>query len=131
MARGIVSGGDEFARKMRQAPDLAMLALKAALFEEQSAVIAEAQTRTPVDTGTLRGSGTVLPPEQNGSQVEVVAGFGGAAQQYAIRQHEDLSLSHSVGQAKFLEQPFLERAPKIPSNIAKRVERAWERLRKS
>lgn len=130
MARTEVTGGAEFARKMRQAPDLAMQALKAALFEEQSAVIAEAQARTPVDTGVLRASGTVLPPEQTGTKVTVEAGFGGAAAAYAIPVHENMGASHAVGQAKFLESSFLERAPKIPSNVAKRVGRAFERLKK-
>jgi hypothetical protein len=130
MAKSEVTGGDEFIRKMRQAPDLAMQALKAALFAEQSGVIAEAQERAPVDTGVMRGSGTVLPPQQDGTQVAVEAGFGGAAQAYVVRQHEDMTLNHAVGQAKFLEQPFLERAGKIPSNVAKRVEKAFERLKK-
>jgi hypothetical protein len=125
-----VSGADEFARKMRQAPDLAMKALEAALFQEQSAVIAEAQARTPVDTGVLRGSGTVLPPEVSGTKVTVEAGFGGAAQGYAIPVHERMGVSHPTGQAKFLEQPFLERAPKIPGNVARRIEKAFERLKK-
>lgn len=131
MARNVhVSGGDEFARKMRQAPQLAMKALEAALFQEQSAVIAEAQARTPVDTGVLRASGTVLPPDVTGTKVTVEAGFGGAAQAYAVPVHERMGVAHPVGQAKFLEQPFLERAPKIPGNIAKRVEKAFERLKK-
>jgi|SRR5581483_8221599 len=130
MAKSYITGGDEFIRKMRLAPDLAVKALESAMFEEQSAVIAEAQSRTPVDTGVLRASGTVLPPEQRGDKIEVEAGFGGAAAAYAIRQHEDMSLNHATGQAKFLEQPFLERAPKIPSNLSRRIERAWQRLRK-
>ncbi len=30
---------------------------------------------------------------------------------------------------KFLEQPFLARVPKIPASLAKRVAKAWERLK--
>ena len=120
-----ITGLDDLKKALKSAGNLAEKALASAMFEEQSAVISEAQTRTPVDTGTLRASGTVLAPDIQGSKVTVVAGFGGAAAKYAIVQHE----KHS-SKSKFLERPFLERAPKIPGNLAKRVEAAWRRLAK-
>ena len=82
----------------------------------------------PVDKGPLRASGTVLPPEVEGSKLKVVAGYGGAAKDYAVVQHEDLTLNHKVGQSKFLEQPFNERAPQVPQNLAKSVGRAIKGL---
>lgn len=130
MAKNIkITGFDELHRALQKAGPLADDALKAALFEEQSAVIADAQANTPVDTGVLRASATVLPPKQTGQRIEVTAGFGGAAASYAVIVHEKMGVNHPVGGAKFLENAFLARAGKMPSNVAKRVERAWQRLR--
>lgn len=123
-----ITGVTELLRALDRAGDLASKALESAMFLEQEAVMSEAKARTPVDTGTLRASGTVLPPKVKGSRIEVDAGFGGAAQDYAIPVHERLGVHHPVGQAKFLESAFLERAPKIPANLARRVEAAWRRL---
>lgn len=52
----------------------------------------------PVDTGTLRSSGQVKSPDPD----RVTLSFGGAAAPYALRQHEDQTLSHSVGEARYL-----------------------------
>lgn len=125
-----ITGVVELKRALDQAGDLADKALESAMFLEQEAVIAAAKERTPVDTGVLRASGTVLPPKVRGSRVEVEAGFGGAAQDYAVAVHERMGVNHPVGQSKFLESAFLERAPKIPANLARRVEAAWRRLSK-
>lgn len=52
----------------------------------------------PVDKGILRATGRVKGPT-NG---EVELSFGGAAAPYALKQHEDTSLAHTVGEARFL-----------------------------
>jgi hypothetical protein len=124
-----IAGLDDLKRALQKAGDLADKALMAAMFEEQSAVITAAQEIVPVDLGTLRGSGTVLPPEQHGQRIEVTAGFGGAAAKYAVIVHEKMGLHHPVGGPKFLERAFLQRAPKMASNLARRVESAWQQLR--
>jgi hypothetical protein len=121
-------GMDELRRKLAAAGPLALQALAAGMVEEQEQVITAAKQRTPVDTGTLKGSGTVLPPKFSGSRAEVVAGFGGAAQDYAIVVHEDLSASHPVGEAKFLERSFLERANGMGRNLAAHIGAALKRL---
>lgn len=130
MAKSIdITGFAELKRALANAGDLADKALESAMVLEQEAVIAAAKERTPVDTGTLRASGTVLPPKVRGSRIEVEAGFGGAAADYAVAVHERLGAAHAVGQSKYLESAFLDRAPKIPTNLARRVSQAWERLR--
>jgi hypothetical protein len=63
------------------------------------------QQRCPVDTGTLRNSAMVA--RDDGAK-KVQVGYGGAAASYSIRQHEDMSLHHNVGQAKFLETAATE-----------------------
>lgn len=52
----------------------------------------------PQDEGILKGSGRVTGPT-NG---EVTLSFGGAAAPYALRQHEDLTLRHRIGEARYL-----------------------------
>lgn len=40
---------------------------------------------------------------------------------YAIYVHEDLTAHHTVGQAKFLEQPLRQNMQKIVDNVTKAV----------
>jgi hypothetical protein len=77
----------------------AMKRLKAAAMEIKS----RSQEMCPVDFGTLRDSAYVtdLP---NGYEI----GYGGAASEYALDQHENLNYYHDDGQAKFLELAFIE-----------------------
>lgn len=92
----------------------------AALYEIGNEVMGESKRLVPVDTGALKGSGYVAPPQVDGGRLVVEMGYGGPAAQYAVRQHEDLSLNHpDGGQAKFLEQPLS--ALDLPAALAARV----------
>lgn len=105
------------------------------LMMEGEELIREAKFLTPVQHGFLVASGYVTIPEINGSQVSVLAGFGGVAGTgnvdgqsnnqdvgYALYVHEDLTKRHPVGQAKFLEQPFTERLAGMTERLAGRIE---------
>jgi hypothetical protein len=85
-------------------------------------IMADSKDLVPVDTGTLRSSGVVLPAAITGTTVSVTLGYGGAAAPYARMVHENPragktgGLSPSgmpyktwakVGQWKFLEIPFV------------------------
>lgn len=94
------------------------LAYAAALYRQGQELRNDAQKLTPVETGTLKASAFATEPEMTPFGASVTVGFGGAAQSYAVRQHEDLTFRHRVGQAKFLEQPFLERSKVLADNIA-------------
>ena len=61
-------------------------------------ILADAKSNCPVDTGTMRSTGEVQRDDE-----EVVIGFGGAAAAYTLRQHEDASLFHTVGEDHWLE----------------------------
>lgn len=122
-------GWDQFQVALNGAGPLAARALASALYSEMEQIISNAQTRTPVDTGVLRASGTTLPPTIDGPTVEVTGGFGGAASAYSIPVHERLGVHHTVGEAKFLEKAADERAPKIGENVARKVGEAMTRLR--
>ena len=68
-----------------------------------------AKKRTPVDTGVLRASGHVQGPTKTGKYWQVRIVFGGPAAPYAKVVHENLTIHHGVGQAKYLESVTLER----------------------
>lgn len=125
-----MEGVDDLRRALKKAGALAPTALASAMVVEQEVVMSIAKPRTPVDKGPLRASGTVLPPEVSGTSITVASGFGGAAKQYAVVQHEDLSLSHSVGQSKFLESAFNERKSGMGKRLALGVGKALGRLGK-
>src|SRR5712691_1060923 len=69
--------------------------------------------------GTLRASGFVHPPERSGRRVTCVLSYGGAAEAYAIVQHERLDFQHTTGQAKFLESVLNESRDHMAGRIAK------------
>lgn len=81
--------------------------LAAAFYQEAEKIMTEAKQEVPVKWGTLRDSGHVPPPQVSGTSVAVEMGFGGPSAPYALKQHEDLTLNHKVGKAKFLEDPVI------------------------
>jgi hypothetical protein len=93
-----------------------------ALKIEAEIEMTEMKKRTPVQFGVLRDSGTVHEPVQSRSGVSIVLSFGGAAQDYALKVHEDLDAFHKVGQAKYAESVLLESAPHMAKRIAARVQ---------
>lgn len=93
-----------------------------ALYAEAEVEMTEAKKRTPVDTGALRSSGHVDPPQTTFSgDVSVTLGFGGPAVNYALKVHEDLEAYHRVGQSKYLESTLMESRPYMAARIARRI----------
>jgi hypothetical protein len=89
----------------------------------------------PVDQGILRASGTVRHIE-SGIQERVELQYGGASAPYALSVHENPRAGKTggvtpsgsqrdtwatVGQWKYLEQPFLEAAAGILARLAARI----------
>ena len=75
-------------------------------------IMSNSQEQVPIDTKALIKSGFIV--EEGNS---IIAGYGGPntkinpktgipTEEYALRVHEDLSMHHNVGKAKFLEDPF-------------------------
>lgn len=81
-------GTDRLRSALREAGPLATQALASAMVAEMHQVIAMATPLVPANTGNLRGSGVVLPPVITGTRIEVEAGFGNSASNYAIFVHE-------------------------------------------
>jgi hypothetical protein len=92
------------------------------ILEEANMIFAKAMVLTPIDTGALRGSGGVSAPMNMPSGIGVDIFFGGPAAPYALYVHEIMYYKHNAPtQAKFLEQPFMERLPNIQQNMARRI----------
>ena len=105
---------------MNNIPNLntaAIQALASTLYIEGESVMAESKSMTPVDTGALRASGFVHSPVTSNNDVSVELTYGGSASKYALFVHENLSATHHVGQAKFLEIPVLRNIPKIEKAV--------------
>lgn len=93
-----------------------------AIRDGAEAILTEAIDETPIDTGTLRRSGTVTEAPR---EAAVYVSFNTP---YARRQHEDLTLKHPRGgKAKYLEDPFKRNAEKVKRLAAQRVKAALDR----
>lgn len=75
----------------------------------------------PVDTGNLRATGHVEKVRRVGKTLVVRLVYGGSSAPYALKQHEDMTLSHTVGGPKYLERPLVNAAPGMPARLAARM----------
>lgn len=88
------------------------------LYQFGEAVMAKSKSEyVPVDTGTLRSSGHVSLPFIGPSDISVQLRYGGPAASYAVKVHEDLTVHHGNGQAKYLERPVVLMAPQMAQFI--------------
>ncbi len=123
MSRLFVVGLDELQAKLKASGKRATVALAGPLRLEAELIMTEAKQLAPVDLGTLRASGVVQSPDVGPKRVTVELGFGGAAAAYALIQHERTDFTHTVGQAKFLEQPMKAAKAGFGTRLAKHVDR--------
>lgn len=136
--------------RIKEAVNIAEDAALKALRTGAEAILTEAIDETPIDTGTLRRSGTVtvgaLP---DGAQVYEAAESGSDMKDafpgpegkekavyisfntpYARRQHEELGYNHPLGgKAKYLEDPFNRNKDKVLKYADKQVKKALQKER--
>jgi hypothetical protein len=85
-------------------------------------IVPECMDECPVDTGALRASIPLCSDVKATPTVCVgFIGAGGIAGDYALRQHEDLTLHHEVGKSKFIEDPVMRNAPKVAGMVASKL----------
>ena len=114
-----MEGIDRLRNIIRTRPDIAVRALAEGLYTEANLIMTRSKADfVPVDLGTLRGT--------DRTKVTVTMGYGGAASAYALVQHERTDYHHTVGQAKYLEQPVLEAAGGLGNRIGRRVGKRLE-----
>ena len=136
--------------RIKEAVKIAEEAGLKALRTGAEAILTEAIDETPIDTGTLRRSGTVtvggLPdgaqvyeaaesgsnmkdafPGSEGKEKAVYISFNTP---YARRQHEELGYNHPLGgKAKYLEDPFNRNKKKVLQYAEKQVKKALEKAK--
>lgn len=116
----------------RQLPRL-VEGLKAGMYQGANRIGNRSQELVPYETGTLKASERVLPPEDRPGGVTVVVGYGYGdtpnplsgepASGYAIFVHERLDVHHPHGQAKFLEQAAQELGSEVLRDIGAAIQR--------
>ena len=121
MAALKLTGTTEMTRKLQEIRQRYPKVIANAMYQEAQIEMTESKRRVPVDTGTLRASGTVGRPVIRGEVINVTLSYGGAAKDYAIIQHERLDFFHEVGEAKFLESVLNESAPHMNARLARRI----------
>lgn len=130
----------EMFAKLRKIAERYPQRIAAAVYKEAQIEMTESKRRCPVSPtkaqfkamgrtmpkgivpGTLRASGTVHEPEIVRGRVSVTLSYGGAANDYAIVQHERLDFHHTSGQAKFLESVLNESRGWMAARIATRIQ---------
>jgi hypothetical protein len=82
--------------------------------------------RVPIEEGTLMRSGkSGVDDTELIGMVTYSARNDADDYDYAVRQHEDLTLRHAAGRtAKFLEEPLLEEADTMAKIVAETIRRA-------
>jgi hypothetical protein len=82
--------------------------------------------RVPIEQGTLLRSGTAAVDDHDLIGIVTYSARNDRdGYDYAVRQHEDLTLRHAPGRtAKFLEEPFLEEKDTMAKIVAEQVRRA-------
>ena len=136
--------------RIKEAVKIAEEAGLKALRTGAEAILTEAIDETPIETGTLRRSGTVtvgaLPdgaqvyeaaesgtemedafPNKIGKEKAVYISFNTP---YARRQHEELGYNHPLGgKAKYLEDPFNRNKKKVLQYADKAVKKALQKAK--
>jgi hypothetical protein len=117
-----LEGADKLASMLSSVGPEAPKVVSTVLLEEANVIFNRSQVLVPVDTGALRGSGGVSAPIPVPGGVGVDIFYGGPAASYALFVHEIQHFYHNPPtQAKYHEQPFMERLPDIQKNMAARI----------
>lgn len=109
---------------------------KAGLYQGATIVMAESQAIVPVEFGTLKRSGVVEEPVEEGDAVTVTVGYGygtetgpdgETADQYALYVHEIARYKHAPPTTyKFLERPARAFEPELGPLLKKNIEARTE-----
>jgi hypothetical protein len=136
-----VTGDRELIRDLLKLGDAGIEMGKEVLGEATLKIAAKARPLTPVDDidgGDLRDSIRVTKPQKTAAgriSAGIVAGGAPLTRlvsekghkqpgAYALIVHEDSTMRHpNGGQAKFIEQPYLEEAPKVPDALLARLDK--------
>jgi hypothetical protein len=123
-----IHGASRAGRQLRAAADwpLSGPARVAVVLRQIAETVMTAAKRdyVPVATGALRASGFVEDATPLPTGAAISFGFGGPAAPYAAIVHENLTATHTVGQAKYLETPLRAHVQGMAAVLAQHAENA-------
>lgn len=133
-----LSGLNELYAELQKVSPRAQDAGVSVLNSAAQSVFAKSQALVPVapeDGGQLKASGRSYKARvsKRSGRVYATITYGGArlaalikglSPIYVIVQHEDLSLKHTHGAAKFLEKPFLEEKESVFAGLREKIRNA-------
>lgn len=117
-----VTGERAVNRELAKIAKKAPYAVAGAILEHAENIMDAAVDLAPIDTGELRRSAYIAPPEQVGGQWVIDMGFGA---EHAMRVHEQTERTYRTGEAKFLEKAIMKHGR---SGVAKLAKAAMRRL---
>lgn len=118
----VLIGIGEVLAKLKLTQKEAPVAAAFGEYEGAQVVMKDAKQRAPHDTHQMEKSGYVTAPDiKSGGKIQVEMGFGGPSEDYVVRQHEDTSLSHPHGEAKFLSNAMDAHGDTIKEAVARHV----------
>jgi hypothetical protein len=123
-----VNGLDQARRQLRALGPAALEVGAAALYERAEEIMTESKGEVPVDLGVLRTSGHVQKPVQKFRSVSVTLGYGGAAAQYALVQHENTQFAHKVGKHHYLSDPVNRAVATLDRDLCAKIDLHAARL---
>lgn len=124
-----IEGADRLKAALINKVDRHIIGFERGIIAACKFILAESQKLVPVDTGALKASGkyTIYG---GGVETEGIVSYGGSnlnpvsgleTAMYAIVVHEDVTVNHTNGQAKFLEQPMRQHRKKISTIVRKEM----------
>lgn len=112
-------GMDRLQAALKASPAIALAAVGGSLYREGQRIMADSEREVPVDLGALKNSGTVFEPVVDAMSVSVTLGYGGAAEAYAVIQHENVHFRHHGNQkAHYLSDPVHDHAVGFDARLA-------------
>jgi len=93
-----------------------------ALAKETDIEVLECKRQSPVESHDMQREIHREGPFIEGRRIWCEIQTGEKSIDYALKQHEDLDLFHSVGNAKFIEGPIKESAPSMGKRVAARID---------
>lgn len=104
----------EFKKKVKDIED----GSSEGLVEAAKYLLELSQPLVPVDTGRLKESGKVVEEDSSTVYVTYEAFSPENGYEYAPIQHESLDFHHNIGQAKYLEEPFMTNIDNLVEIVA-------------
>ena len=114
-------GLGETTSKIRELGEKVEKGLAQILNEVGQPRVLKMKNRTPVKDGHLKGSVRLSPAKRTRQGVEVYWQAGGTTTAYALIQHEDTTLNHTVGQAMYIRSVVFEDAHAMRDEIQEKV----------